>query len=629
MVVLIATAFADEPDVEVWGDAPDPGVAGARVTSIDPRTLPASADLATAAARAPGVVVRRLGGLGDPAEIGIRGAGARHTELWLDGVPLNPEGAEAVDVSDLPLAALARVDVLRGPTPTGAGVPALGGALWLVSRRDVVEQVDLAAGSFGTARATLVESVGGRVPALLVVDGLSTAGDFPWYDDRGTDFEPGDDRTVRRENNAAQRLSTLARLDLGPATLFHAATVREDGVPGFTSEPTSEATFGLHRELLGLAGRWDRGRTALTATSWALLRRETYRDPLGEVGLGVQDDRSELWSVGVAPGLQTALSRRWRGDLSLHLRQEGIRTTDVAADEVAPMRSRSVARVQVGAPFRSTGEAVWPTVLVLGVSSAERTRDAALLVLPRLGARAEVGPVAVSASGGWSGRPPDLVELYGDRGAQVGNPALRPERGRGVDAGVAVGGAARAEVVAFASDLRDLIVWIPTPQGVARPANVDRARILGLEGSAGIEGSRGGGTVALTALDARQVDPDPTYDGRRLPRVPGLEGVVAGHLAFGPVDLGADLSATSATYADPANFVAEAPRLLVGATGRWAPAPGWRLEVDVRNTLGTRTALVPRNPFGSDDTRVPRPLEDFGGYPLPGRSVTCAVRWSR
>jgi vitamin B12 transporter len=621
MVLLCATAAAEEPPVEVWGDAPEPDDGGARVTSIDPRDLPASADLATAAARAPGVVVRRLGGLGDPAQIGLRGSGARHTEVWFDGVPLNPEGGEALDVSDLPLVAFERVDVLRGPTPTGAGVPAIGGALWLVSRRDTVESLELSAGSYGASRGALVE--GGR-RGLLVVDGLTTAGDFRWYDDRSTQ-DVGDDRLVRRANNDARRVSTLGRLDLGPVTALHAATVREDGVPGFTSEPpTAEATYGLHRQLVGLAGRAERGASVWTGSAWGVWRRERFVDPAGEVALAPTDATTTTWSVGGAPGWRSVVAPGWRAEVALHGRLEGVATAE--GDVAAPGRQRAVGRAQVGLPWSPGPVTVWPTALVVGASPVGAARASTTLLLPRAAVRWDVGPVALSATGGASGRPPDLLELFGDRGAQVGNPDLRPERGWGADVGVAAHGRARAELVGFWSQVEDLVVWIPTPQGVARPQNVDRTRTVGLEGTAGVDGEAGAATLSATVLDARRVDPDPTYDGRRLPRVPLAEAVLAGHVDPGPLELGADVSATSATFADPANLVPEAPRLLLGATLRAAPAPSWRLELDVRNAAGARSARVPRDPLVDDGTTTRRALEDFGGYPLPGRTVTLSLR---
>lgn len=618
MVVLTAAARAQE-QVEVVGTAPDPDDAGARVTSIDPRDLPASADVATAAARAPGVVVRRLGGLGDPAQVGIRGAGGRHTEVWLDAIPLNPEGSEALDVSDLPLPAFERVDVLRGPTPTGAGVPAIGGALWLVSRRGPVGDVALSGGNWGTARAAVVD--GGRA-GLLAVDGLTTAGDFAWLDDRGTPSTPADDRWVPRENNDARRISTLARAGGGPLAVIHAATLRDEGVPGFSSAPLSAARYGLHRELLGVSGRGEVGTTVVSASGWGLWRAERFTDPAGELGLGPRDERTRSASVGFAPTVSSALSPSLRLETGVHGRWEGV--TLPGGDG----RDRVVGRVQAGLPWADDRTHVWPTVLLVAVSSADEARAAAALWLPRLAVRRDVGPVALTATGGAAGRPPDLVELFGDRGVQLGNPDLRPERAWGADLGVGGGDALHAELVGFGQWVRDQIVWFPTPRGVAVPRNVERSRVFGLEGSAAAEGEAGGFRLAATLLDARRLDDDPTYDGRRLPRVPAAELSAAAHGRLSRLDAGADAALVSTTYADPANLVPEAPRALLGATVRAVLGDGFSLEADARNLLGARTARVDRDPLVDDGVTVDRALQDFGGYPLPGRQVLLTVRWS-
>ena len=49
-------------------------------------------------------------------------------------------------------------------------------------------------------------------------------------------------------------------------------------------------------------------------------------------------------------------------------------------------------------------------------------------VLPRVGARLDGRGWVVKGNVGLYTRPPDVLELYGDRGPLVGNPALQPER---------------------------------------------------------------------------------------------------------------------------------------------------------------------------------------------------------
>ena len=165
-------------EVEVVGQAPDEvSATPAQVTVIpvDER-LPASADVATAVARAPGVVVRRLGGLGDLAQVGIRGAGARQSEVLLDGIPLNPEGGSAVDLSELPLRALDRVEVYRGQAPALLGTTALGGAVALWTTDAPVTRVSLGAGSWGTARGDATFGGEGWLASFSRVASRSSAG---------------------------------------------------------------------------------------------------------------------------------------------------------------------------------------------------------------------------------------------------------------------------------------------------------------------------------------------------------------------------------------------------------------------------------------------------------------------
>jgi hypothetical protein len=64
--------------------------------------LPPGTDLAAVVDAVPGVTVRRLGGLGAFSAVSVRGSTFRQVEVFLDGVPMNPDGSGAVDLSELP-----------------------------------------------------------------------------------------------------------------------------------------------------------------------------------------------------------------------------------------------------------------------------------------------------------------------------------------------------------------------------------------------------------------------------------------------------------------------------------------------------------------------------------------------
>ncbi|MFN7142867.1 MAG: hypothetical protein ACK4YP_03760, partial [Myxococcota bacterium] len=53
------------------------------------------------------------------------------------------------------------------------------------------------------------------------------------------------------------------------------------------------------------------------------------------------------------------------------------------------------------------------------------------------------------------------------------------------------------------------------------------------------------------------------------------------------------------------------------------------LRAEVLNLFDVRGTAVDRNPLDdADDTLIVKPLTDFSGYPLPGRTVMVAVTWT-
>lgn len=619
MVLIALPAFAQE-EVVVEGEALDATSTPSQVTVVDPDTLPSSADVATAVERAPGVVVRRLGGQGDLATVGIRGAGARQTEVLIDGIPLNPEGGAAVDLSELPLRAFERVEIYRGAAPILLGTTALGGAVALVPGEGTGATLAVGAGSWSTARGTA--TLGQPLPfghLWAAVDGLSTGGDFRYLDDGGTRIDDGDDRFRDRQNNDTGALATLARFSTtgdGPRLiLLHTGLVRSDGVPGFTFAETPTVRYGLARHLVGARVDGDTGGTALGLRGFGVVRTETLSDPNHEIGIGGRrSSRDQTTSIGADGTARIPLRRDLRLDAAI-----GARSDRFDGEGLPDVRGRQVGRGVLALPLSLGGVAVVPGLVGL-VVAGEETR---WLGLPRLGAVVRGAGWALKGNVGAFARPPDLLELYGDRGALVGNPDLRPEHGLQLDLGPTFEReGARLEVVGFAAFYDDLVSWVSGPQGVARPVNLDRADVTGLEVAAAV--GRAPWTAGCNGTLTRAVnrsEPIPTW----VPRVPVADLGLNVGLDLGWLRLSVDGTAAAGTWSDTANFVLQPPRTFLGATVD-AGSDRIRLELDVRNLLDTVTAPTLRDPLSEDGVRVPRSIVDFTGYPLPGRSLLVTLR---
>ena len=611
-------------------DPADPASTHAQVTIVPVNTLPATADVATAVGRAPGVVVDRLGGLGDLAQVGIRGASARQVEVLLDGIPLNPEGGSAVDLSHLSLAGLGRVEVYRGLAPIGRGSGALGGVVNLVTADAGSSQVTLSGGSYGTARGAAVAGGETAVGELWgAADAWVTQGDFAWYDTAGTALNAADDQVQQRENNDARQVNTLARWRRGQTetlqvTALHAGLWRDEGIPGFTFAPTVDVSYAVQRHLGVLEATRTHRLTRVTGRVHGLVRTESLRDLRGEIGVGSTDTTAVSRSAGAQVATGTVLGAGSRLDLAASATVDRTAQTDhLLADRRTPGPGRVVGRLAAGfATGPADGDWVLtPSVLGLGLPSGA-------LVLPRVGGRVRLGPsAALKGNAGFAARPPDLVELFGDRGTLLGNPDLRAERGASVDAGVLGWGEDwRVEAVVFHRGVRDLIVFGQTPQGVARAENVDRVQISGLETAlAWTPGPvEWDANAALTA--ARDRSDDPTYRGNLLPAVAALELGSRAAVAYRGWRLGTDVSLATPTWADRANVFAQPTRLLWGATLSWQRA-AWAIEADVRNLADHIVAEVARDPLVADGLRVPAAVVDLSGYPLPGRTVMLMLRF--
>jgi vitamin B12 transporter len=116
-----------------------------------------AADLGEVLARTQGVGVQRSGGLGAGTRFSLNGLTDDQIRFFLDGIPLELAGYP-FGIANVPVSLVERVEIYRGVVPIRFGGDALGGAVNLVSDREVHGShgaASLQLGSFGTYRATL------------------------------------------------------------------------------------------------------------------------------------------------------------------------------------------------------------------------------------------------------------------------------------------------------------------------------------------------------------------------------------------------------------------------------------------------------------------------------------------
>jgi iron complex outermembrane receptor protein len=533
---LSAARSSRAEDVTVVGSRPSAARDRDSATTVIPQErLEGAGTTAADVLRAqPGVAVRETGGYGSLSTASIRGATAAQTPVYLAGIRLNDDLGGTADLSLIPLWLVRRVEVYRSATPEEADRLGLGGAIFFEPRRarGWDARGGLLVGSFGTAATYLRAGVGDERAGALV--GLRLEGaqnDYELTDDRGTRFDPGDDRVVRRQNADAQTYDawTVGHAQLGRAAsvdLLSQVVAREQGIPSLSLFPTERARARLSRELFGVTSRVAASdRVLVTTTTAAAVTRAHYTDPLREAGIG--GARSDVAAARGDQGLSARIDVTDDVEVVPVLRAS-LESLAIDADDAHVARaSRAFARGGLSTTVRPTdalrlralaslechGTQATGTSLVGGGSIARS--DTCGIAVPAGRASAAWGGPALTllANAGRYGRAPTLGEMYGISGVVRGNADLAAERGWAFDAGVRSEAPRTApaplrgawlDAFVFVRFANDLVAYRRSALGYVRPYNEGTARVAGAElGVGGRPLSFLTVESALTLLDPR------------------------------------------------------------------------------------------------------------------------------
>lgn len=564
-----------------------------------------------------GVRVASTGGLGAFTPISIRGSSNDQVVVMLDGRRLNAAQGGGVDLSDVPLESIERIEVVRGGASALHGPDALGGVINLITRAAPAGgRADFKGefGSFGTRLMSGALAHGGDAAdwrfsgRLLLSDG-----DYAYRDPLG--------QATRRANGQLDSRAFDGGLTLRPAwagrlearaSHYHA----EKGVPGPTQFPSPTATQwddvnAVDLELrgphaAGLEGLLAHGGTRLQLT--AQRQRRRYADPGG--ALGAIDDSHRNTSVAGTLRQDRPLGHAGLLSLGGDLRHEHLLSTTDGE------RSRRTASLWARHSF-SGGPGAEGGWLIMPAARYDAVQGFAGRVSPKLlGRWAPSAPLELRASVGGSFRPPSFDDLFQPaRASAAGNPDLRPERSRDFDLGMTLRrGAASLGVTGFYNRVTDLIQWQPGASGVWRPHNVAGARLLGLELEAGGELPLPGGarrlhlTANYTLVDARDAGDDRNYHDKQLTYRPRHRLNAQARLPLTPaLDLETQWRYTGKVWVTPANTRA-LPGYWVGdLLLRWQLSREAGLDLSALNL----TDAV---------------FQDFRDYPVPGRQWRLAGR---
>ncbi len=375
----------------------------------------------------PSAAVAASGPAGSLTEVRIRGAEANHTLLFIDGIRANDPAAGNIPRFELLNADIAsRLEVVRGPQSALWGSEAIGGVIAVDGVAEQRLRLNSEAGSNGFLRA----GVSGGVKAATV----SLAGALGWQRADGIDsFDGSGDRDGYR--NISARLhgtwEAAPALELGLSAFSLSGRSEYDGTDLLTFRRADTLDSTRNRLAAGrLSARFDSPTSGLSGVVATSLLSSSNRNLLAADELN--RTRGRRWTADAQVQYRfTTGTIAHTAVLALDHDSERFAARDTVFGGASDQR-RTRSHDAITAEWRSElRTAIFDVVIRRDRFS--RFKDATTVrasALARLG-----GGWWAAASYGEGIAQPTFFDLYGFfPGNFLGNPSLKPESSRGVEA---------------------------------------------------------------------------------------------------------------------------------------------------------------------------------------------------
>jgi len=514
----------------------------------------------------PGVSIANNGGPGKATSVFLRGTESDHVLVLIDGVKVGSATLGTTAFQDIPVDQIERIEIVRGSRSSLYGSEAIGGVIQIFTRKGggaLKPFFSVGGGSYRTYSASAGVSGGGERGWFSVsASAIDTLG-FNACDGKPSPGGAGCFTTEPDKDgyrNLSGSLRAGYRFDNGLEMDVHA--LRASGDTEFDgsfvneSESVQQVLGGTLR--FSAVDMWlitlTAGRSQDESDNFKddafKSRFDTQRDTLSfqndlsiapdhllTVGADYQEDRVDgTTAYAVSSRDNTGLFTQYQEVFGSHDVQLSLRRDD---------------NEQFG--NRHTGGAAWGYALS--------------------------GGLRLTASYGTAFKAPTFNELYFPG---FGNPNLRPEESRSFELGLsdkAIWG--NWSLNAYETRIDDLIAF---DASTFAPANIDQARIRGLEAVLGIRLGNWDLNANLTLLDPKNHSGG-ANDGNVLPRRARRSLCLDADRDFGRYRLGATLLAAGKRYDDLANTRELGGYATIELRAEYALAKEWRLQARVENLL--------------------------------------------
>lgn len=539
-------------------------------------------------AQQPGVQYTANGGLGKSSSVYLRGLEARHTLLLIDGVRYGSVTLGTPAWENLPLDAIERIEIVRGPLSSLYGSDAVGGVVQIFTRRSAQglhANGNLTVGSNATSQVGAGLSFGqGAIDGAFQLQHTRTRG-FSATNPNVPFGSYNEDDDGFRQNSFTGQLG----LSFGAGWRADARALVSHGKTQYDDGPGADSRAALRSEVLALevggpvTAAWrSKLRVSRSSDAYETLASASPYTDLGTTRTVQQQIALENT---VATPIGSALV------IAEHLQQK-------VSAPVTPydVSERTVNSLGLGLDGRA-GRHTWQASL-----RHDRNSQFGTQTTGALGYGFDITPTwRAAASYGTSFVAPSFNQLYYPG---FGNPNLLPEEGK--QAEISLRWAFEGQEVRaawFDNRIRGYISSGPAP------TNIPKTRIDGLSLSYQAKVAAWTWSASAEHVDPLNRTAASTNFDKQLPRRAKDSLKLAADVDLGAWQLGGTANAFSHRFDDAANARRLAGYATLDLHADWRFAPSWALGLRLNNLADRR-------------------YETVYGYNQPGREVYATLRYS-
>lgn len=499
-LILLILISKEIPIIEVEGEISKAELIRVLHPSFDDRSI------GELLSKEPGINIRRFGTEGSLSLITIRGANPSQTEFFLEGVPISLSPYSTLNIEDLPLQGIGRVEVAKEFIPSEFSTASIGGIVNIVLPDKGIPAFHYLRGefsSFKTFRGTGYSIRNNLSQSyFFYLDIFHTDGDFKYENSNGTPFNPYDDYISNRRNNRTDRIDFLAKYTYHPSGLISGISItsnlflKEQGIAGTDLLQSEKSSLKEKRGFFVGEMKLEDERFLLAFQPFIGLQEEVFSDPDGEIGLLNEEVEQDflLWGMRARGSLKGF--KRLKPSFSLIYSKSSWESTYIKPFTSSFPAQRNEFRTSCDLGFGLSKKIfIVPQILIYflktegkgGLLYLEREEEISsyhFAFMPSLSTILKFSHHSLVISLGRYVRIPSFFELLGDRGVWMGNPKLKPEEG--IKTSVDWKGDFKplsSSVGFFYKKVKDLISYTQNSQWTFIAENISSASIFGFEGS--------------------------------------------------------------------------------------------------------------------------------------------------